>query len=143
MSTTTRKARQSPARTPDAHVEPPTRNDNAQLRRHLGARDRQLQACYEAGLTSKPRNPEWVWYGDEYLAWLDGRFERNRRRQEAVATAVYRLVAWTLRLFCRRCRKHHPKAERRLRRLGARMMRSVRSRRERRDRDRWDWSPVA
>lgn len=132
-TTTTRQYRGGSA----GAIAPPTKAENAELRRHLGASDRRMNAAYRAGLTSRPRNPSWEWYGDEHLAWIDGRFERNRRRQEAAIGAVYRLVAAVLRLFCRRCRKHHPKAERRLRRLGRRTIRAARRAQARRDRRRW------
>jgi hypothetical protein len=103
----------------DAPIAPPTKSDNAAMRRHLGAHDRLMQACYLMGLDSQRRNPDWTWYGDEYMAWLDGRFERNRRRQERFLIPV-----------CERLRKRFP-----------RVARAIGWCRECRDRRRWDWSP--
>jgi hypothetical protein len=68
----------------------PTDADDRELRRHCKAQAEPWARAYDDGLNSRP-NP---YPGDEGLSgsWQLGRWERNRRRQEAVWALVCRVV---------------------------------------------------
>jgi hypothetical protein len=72
----------------------PTEADDAELKRSLRSLDRVYEQMYQLGRTSKrcPTDAN-VW---ETAAWWQGRYDRNRRRQEVVwawlCTASRRVV---------------------------------------------------
>jgi uncharacterized protein (DUF2236 family) len=80
----------------------PTKADDDELRRALAAQGRTFAEIYQGALDGGPLDPGWEWFGPHHRAWIAGRFERNRRRQDAVIDAVCRLGA---RLFPRRARQ--------------------------------------
>jgi hypothetical protein len=68
----------------------PTEADDRELKRSLRAVDKRYEAMYRLGLTSKrcPRDAD-RW---ETAAWWAGRYERNRRRQDAVVSLLKSLL---------------------------------------------------
>jgi hypothetical protein len=70
----------------------PTQADQDELRRHLANQGAYFQAIFEDGRAGRPADTGWESYGPEHLAWIAGRFERNRARQDVVLGSAGRVL---------------------------------------------------
>jgi hypothetical protein len=88
----------------------PTQADEDELKRALGAQGKRWAAIFEGtvdGHISSP-DPRWPHLGPAHRAWIAGRMERNRRKQDRVLDALDR---WA--------RKRAPRARRACKALAA------------------------
>jgi len=70
----------------------PTQADEDELKRALRAQGRRWAEVYEGAVQGHIREPDprWPHLGPAHRAWIAGRMERNRRKQDRVADAVAR-----------------------------------------------------
>lgn len=87
----------------------PTEADDAELKRSLRAQDKRYEAMYQLGRGSRrcPADAD-VW---ETAAWWQGRYDRNRRRQEIVWAWLCK-TARAARKRSTKTRRRHSKSRR-------------------------------
>lgn len=90
----------------------PTPTDDRELKAWGNAQVRYFDAIYQASIAGGSLDPSWDWLGSEHRAWIAGRFERNRRRQERALELAGRLAAVVFPRWTRKVRRARTRRER-------------------------------